>query len=834
MKIIIDGNEIEVEPGLTILLSALTAGVYIPHLCYHPDLPSFQEISPADTCYRGEEAYKTKDQSRGYQGCELCLVDIKGQEDPVLSCVTAVEEGMEVVTTSPRLEDLRQKNLASILLEHPHACLTCAQKEGCSLTQCSTDVPEDERCCPQFDYCELRKVSEYVGLREDMGRYVPRQLYSEEDKPLFIRDYNLCVGCLRCVRVCDEVIGARALGYAIVDNKVVVGTKRPSLEESGCRYCGACVEVCPTGAIRDKELKPGDKREALVPCSAACPVGMDVPSYVRCIAEGKDQEAGEIIRDKVPFSSCLGHICHHPCETECRRQELNQSISIRDLKRFALEQAGLKAQAKKESPTGKSVAILGAGPAGLTAAHFLAKQGHKVKVFDAQPEPGGLLRWAIPEYRLPRDVVKRETDYIESIGVEIQTNTSLSHETLFEQMSQKRWDALFLSTGAQLSKKIEVEGADVRGVLWGLDFLREVKQGTAEKMEGKVAVIGGGNVAVDVAMTALRLGASGVELACLEKREEMPAFAWEIQEAVEEGIAIHPGWGPHKIETDGEKIKGIELVACTSVFDQQGYFCPEFDATQSKSLEADMVILAVGQKTDFSYLPPELGVKITDEGTVKVNPDTLETDVPGIFAGGEASIGPASAVEAMEEGKKAASTIDKFLGSEGWIDEVTDGETGGLWMGEVEGFASKERVSTPSLSLDERCRSFDLIQLGFGEQDARQEAGRCLRCDQRLRLSSVCLPPELWIEFNEEMVDQMPESEGAFQLLDEEKNIVYIAGAQNLRQTLQEQLSVKPEVKYFGYDEDPMYTKRESELIQQFLQKHGRLPPGNEDVDDLF
>jgi NADPH-dependent glutamate synthase beta subunit-like oxidoreductase len=457
-------------------------------------------------------------------------------------------------------------------------------------------------------------------------------------------------------------------------------------------------------------------------------------------------------------------------------------------------------------------------------------------MYEAQPEPGGMLRWAIPEYRLPPTVIQQEIENIKAMGVKILANSPFKSENLLKD-SAATWDALFLASGAQKSKKIEAEGLELEGIHWGLDFLREVKRGEKIELSGKVVVIGGGNVALDAAMTALRLGASGVELACLEKREEMPAFRWEIQEAEEEGVVIHPGWGPKKIEGEGNKVKGVVLVGCSRVFDEKGSFNPSFDSSQSKFLEARTVILAVGQSLDLSYLPPELGIKLTTEGTIQVNPETLETNIPGIFAGGESALGPSSAVEAMAMGRKAADSIDKFLGGKGLSDEppsLEKEEKIPLWMGEEKGFHSRERESMPNLSLDERLQSFGLIRQGYEEAEAQKEAHRCLKCDLRFRLSTAILPPEKWLEFNSDAVSQVPASEGAFQLLDEKKLIIYIAGTPNLRQSLQEQLSSRPEARYFNYEENPMYTKKESELIQQFLQRHGHLPPGNEEIEDLF
>ncbi|MFQ6037113.1 MAG: FAD-dependent oxidoreductase, partial [Candidatus Aminicenantales bacterium] len=409
----IDGKAVRARAGESLLSAALKADIYIPHLCDHPALPPFDKVSPSDVCYRGGEAFRSGSNQEEGEGCGLCWVELKPGRKLVLSCTTPVEEGMDILTDTPELAARRRDHLARILRTHPHACLTCAQREGCSLTQCSTNVPEEERCCPQFDVCELRRVAEYVGIREDLPRYVPRNLSVEEDQPLFLRDYNLCVGCLRCVRACTEVVGAEALAYVIREREVVVGTRAPSIEESGCRYCGVCIEVCPTGALRDKDGKPAERKDALVPCVAECPLRMDVPSYVRLIREDRPAEAAAVIREKTPLAMTLGHICARPCETVCRRKEINDPVAICSLKRYALEASGLPPDVPKPASTGKKVAVVGGGPAGLVAAYFLALKGHAVTVFEGQDEPGGMLRWAVPEYRLPLHILRKEMEAIQ-------------------------------------------------------------------------------------------------------------------------------------------------------------------------------------------------------------------------------------------------------------------------------------------------------------------------------------------------------------------------------------------------------------------------------------
>ncbi len=839
IRLNIDGKDIEAYEDQSILQAALKAGIYIPHLCFHHDLHSFQESKPEKVCYQGENEFQSDSKAEGYAGCGLCLVKIKGQDNPVLSCDTEVEEGMNIETSADSVRAKRLDNMAKIFAGHPHACLTCAQKEGCSLTQCSSSVPEEERCCPQFDVCELRKVAEYVGLKEDIGRYVPGDLHVEDNKPLFIRDYNLCIGCLRCVRVCSDLVGAKALGYTSSKDKNTVGTTKPSIEESGCVYCGACVEVCPTGALRDKDLKPGDRKQALIPCMAACPLEMDVPTYVHFIAQGSFDEAARTIRERTPMGLSLGHICHHPCETSCRRGEISQPIAICYLKRLALETKDAIITEKTETapPTGKKVAVVGSGPAGLVAAFYLTVFGHNITIFESLAEAGGMLRWAIPEYRLPRQIILHEIRMIEAAGVNIRTNSPVDEDFFQDEPEQNKWDAVFLSTGAQAGKRIEVDGMSLPEVYWGLDFLREVKEGWASEVGENVVVVGGGNVALDAAMTARRLGAEKVVLACLEQRDEMPAFEWEIKEAEKEGIIVQPGWGIRKINGDGTSVSGVELMGCAAVFDKEGCFCPVYDESNITKVQADSVILALGQKPDVNYLPPNSDIQILEDDTIKTKPNSLETNRSGFFAGGEARSGPASAVEAMAEGRRAASCIDRFLGGRGFEEtrqNVRFFDKGLLWRGRKENFCAVDRVDMAELPVEERTGSFALPQLGYSTGEAMDEADRCLKCHLRFLLSPAVLPPEKWLDFSPENIDQVPETEGAFQLLDKDKSVIFILGTPNLRHGLMEQAASIPDAKYFMFDEDPMYTKRESELNQQYLQKYGRLPSGNEDVDDLF
>ncbi len=829
----IDEIEVTVPEGMTILDAAQEAGIYIPHLCSHPDLPPVEQLKPAEAVYRDGKRLENKRPELQYEGCQLCVVQIEGSEGFHRACSTKVDEGMVVRTDIPEVQQFRQDRLMFLLAEHPHACLACAQKEGCARFPCSMNIPEKERCCPLFGTCEFQRLVEYVGIKKETPRYVFKDLPVVKDEPLFERDYNLCIGCTRCIRVCREVWGVEAIDFVFdEEGRVMVGTVSPTLRESACRFCTACVEVCPTGALVDKELF----EEVL--CQSACPAGIDVPRYVRLIKEGRFAEAVAVIREKVPFPAVLGHICLHFCEEKCRRAEVNEPIAIRALKRFAAEHdTGLWKQKVKvvASSTGKRVAIVGSGPAGLTAAYYLAKLGHNVVVFEALPVVGGMMRVGIPQHRLSKEVLDKEIDEIKSTGIEIKTNTKVESVA---KLLEEGYNAVLLAVGAHRGLKLPLPGADLDGVLVNIPFLRDVNLGKEVKVGSRVVVLGGGNVAFDCARTALRLGASDVHIACLEPREGMLAAPEEIGWGEEEGITIHSSQTFTRIVSDNGRVNGVECLDVKSFqFDKEGKLHVESIAGSEHVLPADTVIFAIGQLPELELIDGVSGIRITKRRTLEVAPNTLATGTAGIFAAGDAVIGTASVIEAIAAGRQAATSIDRYLGGNGEIDEtLVDVEESNPYLGREEGFADRFRVPMPCLPAKQRYSSFAEVELGFSESEAVDEAKRCLRCDLRLLLSKPILAPkeELWVEFTSENVSQVPEVEGVYQLLDEEKNIIYIKGAMNLHRELKEQLEVNEKAHYFMYKEEPMFTKRESEFLQQYIAQYGQMPEGNRELEDLF
>jgi NADPH-dependent glutamate synthase beta subunit-like oxidoreductase len=446
-----------------------------------------------------------------------------------------------------------------------------------------------------------------------------------------------------------------------------------------------------------------------------------------------------------------------------------------------------------------------------------------------------MLRYGIQEYRLPEEFVKRDIQEIVDLGVEVRTGVVLGRDLSIEGLKKEGFNAILLAVGLQSGRKPRVEGVDLSGVIGGLDFLKDVRLGRITSLKGRVLIIGGGNVAMDVALTALRLGAEDVQVACLEKKVEMPAFPWEIKQTLEEGVKIHNAYGVKRILGKDDKVVAVELMRCLSVFDKEGRFNPTFNEKQTMTIETNMLILAIGQTPDIPWRARDQ-IKISESGLIKVNPSTMETNIPGVFACGDIVKGPTSIVEAIASGKQTAFVIDKYLGGTGiFEDRFVEVEKPKPWLGKVGKFAYKRQVQMPCLPIEERKMSFVEVELGYNEEMAREEASRCLKCDLRLHIRRAPQPPQKWLLFNKENLKLVPEVEGVYQLLNENREVIYIKGTINLRRELGQQLATNIKAKYFVYEEVKMYTMRESELLQQYIKRHGKMPEQNMEIEeDLY
>ncbi|MDI6840019.1 MAG: NAD(P)-binding protein [bacterium] len=564
--------------------------------------------------------------------------------------------------------------------------------------------------------------------------------------------------------------------------KVKIKRKSPYIDWDKCNGCGECSEVCPVkiSSEFDVELSTRkaiyrpfpqavpnrfviDKR-GVSPCKYSCPAGVNVQGYVALISQGKYKEALALERDENPFPMVCGRVCNHPCETECKRGDIDEPISIRSLKRFIADYE-TKLEKPKKLPEKKKekVAIVGSGPAGLSCAWKLAQWGYKVAVFEALPFPGGMLRVGIPEFRLPRDVLNKDIEYITNFGVEIKTNTKIGKELTVDDLFKQGYRAVFLAIGAHKESKLGVEGEDLSGVFSCIEFLRAVNMGNKVSIGKRVAVIGGGNAAVDAARASLRLGAKDVVIVYRRSRAEMPANEEEIIEAEREGVNIEYLTAPirilgEEVQPQTGKVIGMECIRMRlGPPDASGRRRPIPIEGSEFTDTFDTIITAIGQSPDISWLPKDSKLRTTKWSTFEVDPDTLETSIPGVFAGGDAVSGPATVIEAIAGGKEAAISIDRFIRG---IDLKEGRKLELKRVEEIEipkWLERRHRERMPSLPIEERRHNFKEVNIGFTEEQAKLEAIRCLACggcSECGECEKVCEPEAIVHDMADKIVEE--------------------------------------------------------------------------------
>lgn len=697
--ITIDGKRLEVPEDKNVLDCALENGIYIPHLCHHKDLHPLGS-------------------------CRMCIVEVEGQEELTTSCTLKAKDGMVIKTKTPEIDRLRMLALELLLAGHPEDCSTC----------------------PKYGNCELQMLIQYIGPKTGRLKLRTKGFKEQKENPLILHDMNRCVLCGRCVRACNELRGVKVLQYQKKEMETYVGTLHNKLlKDADCRFCGACAEVCPTGTIRDKLMNSEVKKEdAVVPCRNACPVHTDIPRYIRHVKNGEYDEAAAVIREKAPFPRALGYICTHVCELECKRKEVNEAMSIRNIKRYAADHdtgSCWKGKGKQPADTGKKVCVVGGGPAGLTAAYYLRKQGHAVTLKEALPTAGGMMAYGIPAYRLPREIVAEEIKVIEDQGVQIEVNTKVENPVSL----LNEYDAVLMTIGGHKGVRLPMEGSELEGVLLNADFLRNASMGKDTGIGKKIIVLGGGNVAFDCARTAKRLGAEEIHLACLEAREAMTADDEEIEQAQEEGIFVHPAQTFERI-TGTDHATGVDFMNVKSfTFDENRRAIIEKEEGSEHHIEGDTVIFAVGQRPDISE---EAGLELGRGNSIAVKDINSHkaTSVDGIFAAGDAIYGTKSVVMAIQSGREAASEMDRYLGGSGDISEIlAPVQDADPYIGQCPGFGYLERKHTQVDVPEKRADHFDLYDHGICDADICAEASRCLQCDLRLKISR----PRLWGDYAE-------------------------------------------------------------------------------------
>jgi formate dehydrogenase beta subunit len=524
--------------------------------------------------------------------------------------------------------------------------------------------------------------------------------------------------------------------------------------------------------------------KGLVPCQMGCPIHTDAGRYVQLIAEQKYKEAYLTSRSPNPFASVCGRVCAAPCEDHCRRGKIDAPVSIRALKRFVTEKYGVESlapdtqdglfegsdeagnkwrwhlpvqiQSRKNVVKNKKVAVIGSGPAGLSCAHDLALMGYQVTVFEATNVAGGMLRHGIPEYRLSRSLIDKEIDKIKSLGAEIRYNTPLNEKFGVAELKQQGYEAIFVSVGTQKGRDLNIEGVQLDGVIKAIDYLININNGYRVNLGKKVLVIGGGFVAfdaarmalrggpeeepadihsaVDAARVAMRAGASEVHIASLESFAEMPVLRTaqgheEFEEAQREGIVFHPQRGPKRFIGDNGKVKAVEFIGVKRTYDENGRFNPQYDPSYAELFETDSVVLAIGQQADLSFIKPADGIELTPSKFIKIDPETLATTAPGIYAGGDVAFGPRNIIDAIANGKRAALSIDEYLRGVQLktyfnlsIEKIPTRR-----FTRPEDFEQFAREAPPTIDLQRRT-GISEVETGYNEEQARRQAERCLAC----------------------------------------------------------------------------------------------------------
>lgn len=638
-----------------------------------------------------------------------------------------------------------------------------AMGEGCG------HLKED--MCIQLDH-----AAEYY-IKTNRGREITREEAFElcrkaEDNGLMHSIPNLdspghthaicnCCGC-GCY--------AMRLANEYVNGDIVRSNYKSAVDESKCVACGECVDVCPTNALRlgqklcsketiDEQITkvtprntewPEEKwnsdyrtnrknslESGTAPCITNCPAHIPVQGYVKLASQGKYTDALELIKKHNPLPAVCGRICPRLCEEDCTRGDIDEAVAVDDIKKFIAEK-DLNTETrfipvKRHDYSDKKIAIIGGGPSGLTCAYDLSIDGYDVTVFEKEEMLGGMLTLGIPSYRLEKDVINAEIDVLKDMGVKFKTGIEIGKDISISELRESGFNAFYVAIGAQSGRSLGLEGEDTAGVISGVDFLRTVNLGKKSDANGKVLVIGGGNVAIDVARTAVRLETvSKTEIFCLESRETMPAHIEEVEEALEEDISVNNSYGPARIISENGKLVAVEFKRCISLFDADGRFSPQYDEKDIKTVECDTLLLSVGQTFDYRDLFKGENVTLTNRNTIEVDGVTLQSSIGDIFAGGDVASGPRFAIDAIAAGKEAAVSIHRFVQKGQSLVFGRDNHTYTVFnkdnLAEIEGYDGTPRQKTEHVDGKVAKTTFKDLRGILTEEQIQKETSRCLGC----------------------------------------------------------------------------------------------------------
>ncbi|NFM44957.1 FAD-dependent oxidoreductase [Clostridium botulinum] len=536
------------------------------------------------------------------------------------------------------------------------------------------------------------------------------------------------------------------------------------VDKDKCVACGQCVENCPSNALtlgqnlctkkpviaeKEKEMpydtkwgkdkwNPDYRHRKVVaeggtsPCKSECPAHIAIQGYIKMASQGKYREALELIKKENPFPAICGRICPRKCESACTRSDVDEPLAIDEIKKFIADQ-DLEAEHRfvpeRRDNRPEKIAVIGAGPAGLSCAYFLAVDGYKVTVFEKERKLGGMLTLGIPSFRLGKEVVNAEIDILKELGVEFKTGVEVGKDTTFPELRELGYKAFYVAIGAQAGRKLGLEGEEAEGVMTGVDFLRKINLGEDLKMDGEVIVIGGGNVAIDVARTTERIGVSQVDMYCLENREEMPALGEEIEEALSEGISINNSWGPKRIVQENGRVVGVEFKKCISVFDENRKFNPKFDENETKIVKTNSVLTSVGQGMNWGGLLKDTKIELNPNKTIKADPITFQTGEVDVFAGGDVLTGPKFAIDAIALGKQGAISIHRYVhGDNLTISREREYRALDKENVNMDGYDRLPRQRPLHVEGNESKVTFKDLRGTFTEEEIKKETKRCLGC----------------------------------------------------------------------------------------------------------